>query len=199
MPTGARAALHRERDEHERLVHGGPTRRPTSRTGSTATSCTAGGRGESREDRARRRGALHRDGRRRRLRSRSAALSDVRPPRRERARRRSATGSTRHEHAPARGRRVLRVGHHPVVARRRCGQRDAAGAGRHALVEAVLQLRRRPLAVRARRRSVQARAARGAAQRSLAPHAERRHHLDAGQVGVPVVCGVGPGVPLSSR
>ena len=36
---------------------------------------------------------------------------------------------------------------------------------------------------------------RGAAQRSLASHAQRRHHLDAGQVGVPVVRGVGPGLP----
>ena len=31
----------------------------------------------------------------------------------------------------------------------------------------------------------------------LAPHAQRRHHLDAGQVGVPVVRGVGSGVPCA--
>ena len=35
----------------------------------------------------------------------------------------------------------------------------------------------------------------GAAQRPLAPHVQRRHHLDAGQVGVPLVRGVGPGLP----
>ena len=45
--------------------------------------------------------------------------------------------------APAGGGRVLRLGH-PVVAGRRRGQRDAPGAGRHALVQAVLLLRRRP-------------------------------------------------------
>ena len=37
--------------------------------------------------------------------------------------------------------------------------------------------------------------ARRPAQRPLAPHGERRRHLDARQVGVPVVRGLGPGVP----
>ena len=40
-----------------------------------------------------------------------------------------------------------------------------------------------------------ARRRRGAAQRPLASHAQRRHHLDAGQVGVPVVRRLGSGVP----
>ena len=35
------------------------------------------------------------------------------------------------------------------------------------------------------------------AQRSLAPHVQRRHHLDAGQMGVSLVCGMGPGVSRS--
>ena len=48
----------------------------------------------------------------------------------------------------------------------------------------------------ARRRALQARTACGPAQRPLAPHAQRRHHLHAGQVGIPVVRGVGPGLPL---
>ena len=34
------------------------------------------------------------------------------------------------------------------------------------------------------------------AQRAVVPHGRRRHHLDARQVGVPVVRGLGPGVPL---
>ena len=37
------------------------------------------------------------------------------------------------------------------------------------------------------------------AQRSLASHAQRRRDLDAGQVGVPVVRGVGPGVSRARR
>ena len=39
------------------------------------------------------------------------------------------------------------------------------------------------------------RARAGVAQRALAPHVQRRRHLDARQVGVPVVRGVGPRVP----
>ena len=35
----------------------------------------------------------------------------------------------------------------------------------------------------------------GAAQRPLAPHVQRRRHLDAGQVGVSLVRGLGPGLP----
>ena len=34
-----------------------------------------------------------------------------------------------------------------------------------------------------------------AAQSPLGPHVQRRHHLDAGQVGVPVVRGLGPRLP----
>ena len=40
----------------------------------------------------------------------------------------------------------------------------------------------------------QQRAPAGAQQR-VGPHVQRRHHLDAGQVGIPVVCRVGSGVP----
>ena len=35
----------------------------------------------------------------------------------------------------------------------------------------------------------------GGAQQRVGPHVQRRHHLDAGQVGVPVVRRVGPGLP----
>ena len=38
-------------------------------------------------------------------------------------------------------------------------------------------------------------AQRAAAQRPLAPHVQRRRHLDAGQVGVPLVRRLGPGLP----
>ncbi len=99
-------------------------------------------------------------------------------------------------HAPEGSRRVLRLGH-PGIARRRFDQRDAPGAGRDAVVQAVLPLRRRPVARGARRRALQGGEARRPPQRPLAPHAQRRRDLHAGQVGVPVVRGVGPGLPLS--
>ena len=54
--------------------------------------------------------------------------------------------------AAARGRRVLRDGH-PGRPLRRCPQRDAAGAGRRAVVEAVLPLRGEGLAERRSRAS----------------------------------------------
>ncbi len=41
-------------------------------------------------------------------------------------------------------------------------------------------------------------AATAGAQRRVVPHAQRRHHLDAGQVGVPLVRGLGPGVPRAA-
>ena len=37
------------------------------------------------------------------------------------------------------------------------------------------------------------------AQRAVVPHGQRRRHLDARQVGVPLVRGLGPGVPLRRR
>ena len=50
---------------------------------------------------------------------------------------------------------------------------------------------------RARRRPVGAeRADERRPERPVVPHARGRHHLDAGQVGVPVVRGLGPGLPL---
>ena len=84
---------------------------------------------------------------------------------------------------------------HPADARRRPRARDAPGAGRPAVGQAVLRVRRPPLAARARRQPVGPERA-GRAQRPVVPHGRRRHHLDAGQVGVPVVRGLGPGLPL---
>ena len=97
---------------------------------------------------------------------------------------------------PRRGRRVLRH-RDPAGARRRPRARDAPGAGRPAVGQAVLRVRRPPLAARARRQPVgPERAGERGAQRALVPHGRRRRDLDAGQVGVPVVRRLGPGVPL---
>src|SRR5438552_3568458 len=94
---------------------------------------------------------------------------------------------------PEGGGRILRLGH-PGKAGRRRGQRDAPGDRRHALVQAVLLLRPRHLAHRARRQSLQPQKE-CPSQRSLAPHAQRGHHLDARQVGIPLVRGLGPRLP----
>ncbi len=83
----------------------------------------------------------------------------------------------------------------PASLERRRGQRHAPGAGGHAVDQAVLLLRRRPVAVGARLRSRSSRKAARAAQRALAPHVQRRRHLDAGQVGVPLVRGLGSRLP----
>ena len=93
---------------------------------------------------------------------------------------------------PRRGGRVLRERAGRGADRRRApGQ--PSGAGRHALVEAVLRARHGAVADRARLRPD--RAGRGAAQSRLAAPDLRGHHLDARQVGVPVVRGLGSRLP----
>ena len=72
----------------------------------------------------------------------------------------------------------------------------APGPGRDAVDQAVLPLRRRPVAGRRPCAATAARGAHAGAQPRVAPPEQRRRHLDAGQVGVPVVRGVGPRVPL---
>ena len=96
------------------------------------------------------------------------------------------------ETAPARGRRVL-SGDHAGRCRRRCGQCDAAGAGRHAVEQAVFLPRCRQVARRTWRRSDAADAP--GAQPRVVPHDQRPCHLDAGQVGISLVRRLGPGLP----
>ena len=111
---------------------------------------------------------------------------------------RSAPTSTRScARAPGRGRRVLRD-----ASSRRRSSADEAMVMRQALAgpavgQAVLRVRRAPLAARARRRPVGSERARDSVRNvAVVPHGRRRHHLDARQVGVPVVRRLGPGVPL---
>ena len=94
-----------------------------------------------------------------------------------------------------RGRRVLRRAD-PGRRQRRRGDGDAAGVRRDAVEQAALLLRRGPLA---RRRPDPAAPAGGPPRRPQRPVAQLRllrHHVDAGQVGVPVVRRLGPGLPL---
>ena len=65
--------------------------------------------------------------------------------------------------------------------------------------QAVLPLRRGHLAQGARRAPARRQAVTQGAQRRVVPHVQRRRHLHAGQVGVPLVRGVGSRVPHASR
>ena len=78
--------------------------------------------------------------------------------------------------------------------------RDAAGAGRHAVEQAVLLLRRRRAGWRSTASipSVDPRAQR-ARNGAWAHMVNARRHLDARQVGVPLVRGVGPRLPHDRR
>ena len=88
------------------------------------------------------------------------------------------------------GGRVLRATH-PAVAERRRRERHPPGLRRAALDQAGLRLRRGAMAERARR---PARLEQQHPQPALVPHVQRRRHLDAGQVGVPLVRRLGSGV-----
>ena len=80
---------------------------------------------------------------------------------------------------------------------RRRGDRDAPGVRRDAVEQAALLLRRRSAGSTATRPS-RRRRRRGASGRNaaLAQLRRLRHHVDARHVGVPVVRGLGPGLPL---
>ena len=97
--------------------------------------------------------------------------------------------------------RVLREDHAAFADRGRTPGPPAGSRG-DALVQAVLLLRRGPLARRARRAPAP-REPDGDPERRVVPHVQRRRHLDARQVGVPLVRGVGPRVshdlPLARR
>ena len=95
----------------------------------------------------------------------------------------------------ARGRRVLRGADSRRRERRR-GAGAAPGAGRDAVVKAVLPLRHRALAPGRPGGSDAAGLAPARAQPRLDAPQQHGRHLDAGQVGVPVVRGLGSRLPL---
>ncbi len=99
-----------------------------------------------------------------------------------------------HGGAGRRGRRLLR--RHRAGRDARRGARDAPGVRGDALEQAVLPLRRGALAGRRPGRPAPAAGAPQRAQRAVAAPLQPRRHLDAGQVGVPLVRGLGPVVPL---
>ena len=95
---------------------------------------------------------------------------------------------------PPGGRRVLRR-HHSASSDRRRGQRHAPSLGGNVVEQAVLSLRRGQVARRARLGPLPADAKGRSAERPMAPHVQRRRNLHAGQVGVSLVRGLGPGLP----
>ena len=90
----------------------------------------------------------------------------------------------------------------PLAPGRRDRRREddhAAGLRRAVVVQAVLPLRRAPVAGRRPGTAAAARATPCRARPRLEAPARRRHHRDARRLGVPVVRCLGPGVPLRSR
>src|SRR5216117_3667632 len=187
------AALHRERDQYpaprrrgqpHALCQGWDQRLRGPRPGSVREPGEDGHEGLF---------VLHVRGARRRIPDRAPAAHGRGTGHERRRRRLRRRLRRRDAGAPIGGRRVLRL-RRPVLIRQGCRQRDAPGARRHAVVQAVLPLRRRSVALGARRRPLQPAAA-SPPQRPLAPHAQCPHPVDARQVGVSLVRGLGPGLP----
>ena len=180
------AAVHRERVEHRAVV--GNCERDAVREGRLSrVRRQRPGRGGQPGPHRYQGGSLVRAGDPRRgLPCRPTALvpGQCRPGRRRRT-------AVRRPHR--RGRPVLRLDH-AVDDDCRRGRRDAPGTGVDAVEQAALLLRPRPLA-RGASCAPAARRGRQRAQPQLVPHGQRRHHLDAGHVGVPVVRLVGSRLP----
>ena len=146
------AALHRERNQQRPAWASiTRTRARTSRTASTTAWSRAAGRGESGAGRDQGRGALPAERRARPSGDGAAAPHEPAPPAGKAATAALREGLRRDPgRAAAGGGRVLPL-RHPALGLPGCRQRDAPGPGRHALVQAVLLLRRRLVAGGARR------------------------------------------------
>ena len=191
---GRRVALHRERDQRpaavgraERLaVREGRVPRPGHRGSHRAGQSRAGGNQVRGVDPAHVASRGHADRPSPAHPGRSGGAGQERRGRRLRGRVRGARD---------RGRRVLRQGH-PRGADRGRPQCHAPGARGDALEQAVLPLRRARLAGGRPRSSAATRGTEGRPERGLGPPAQRRRPEHAGQVGVPLVRGLGPRLPL---
>jgi len=189
---GAGAPLHRER--HQRRTPLRRAERRPSREGRLprVRRGRARRRGEPRPHRHQVRGAVpdHRPGEGERGREAPP------PPRRDRRRHGRGEGLRRHVRgAQARGGRIPRRHRSGRPLRGRAG-RPPPVARRDALVEAVLPLRRARLARGGSRPAEAGRVAATRPERRLGTPLLRRRPLHAGQVGVPLVRGLGPGLPL---
>ena len=97
-----------------------------------------------------------------------------------------------------RRRRILRADC-AQLAERRSAPGAPPGAGGNAVEQAVLLLRPGAVAARAQEPSAARVRPPRRAQHRVVPHAQCRRDLDAGQVGVSVVCGLGSGLPYDLR
>src|SRR5947199_303197 len=188
-----RAALHRERDQYGAPVAGAES--GALREGRHRPLRGRGGAGRRQPGRGR-----HEGGRVSSLDARARREPDNTLAAREHADsgRPVRAGGRQHVYpAPGRGGRVLRD-RDPQGPVGRRQERHATGLRRAALVQAVLPLRRPALA--RGRPGVAAAPARAVARAEprVAPPLQRGRRLDAGQVGVPVVRGVGSRVPHDS-
>ena len=193
------AALHRELDQPRQAPPRLPGRGPVPQ-GRHQRLCRPGpaGGGEPRAARHQGRRALPADDRPRPIGDGAAAPHCPGAGRvahaDQRRRRPLREGLRRDPGRPAAGgRRVLQVGD-PALGLPGCRQRDAPGPRRHALVQAVLLLGRRRVAGGAPRPPPPSRQPRLPEPR-VVPHDQRRHHLHARQVGVPLVRRLGPRLP----
>ena len=186
----ARAAVHGERDATRERLWGQPNPTPYVKDAFHRYVVSGeNGRGEPGEDRH--------EGRRALRPRRAGGRLRVRPAPPVEGRRRAEVRRGVRGGAPAaapRRRRVLRADH-AALARRGRAPGPPPGARRDALDEAVLLLRPRPLAEGAPGAPAPRRRGPRRPERRVVPHAERRRHLDARQVGVPLVRGLGPRLP----
>ena len=184
----AGAAVHREREQCAASV--GPAQRVSLRQGRVPRLRDRGAArgGESRQGRDQGRGPLRPRGARRRQQDGPAAAGG----RQDQGRLRRLREDLQEPHR--RRRRVLRADR-AQIADRRSAPGASPGAGGNAVGQAVLLLRPGALAARAQESSAARVRPPRRAQHRVVPHAQRRRHLDAGQVGVPVVRGLGPGLP----
>ena len=185
----AGAAVHGERVERREAL--GPAEPDAVREGRVppVRGLRGEGRGEPRQDRDQGRGALRPRGARGRGRVRPAPPDQGPGDREVRIGLRGGAPAT-----AARRRRVLRADH-AALARRGRAPGPPAGHRGDALDEAVLLLRPGPVVEGAPGAPDGRRSGPRRPQRRVVPHAERRRHLHARQVGVPLVRGVGPRLP----
>ena len=170
-----------------------PIARRTSRTASTTPSSTArrdAVNPDARGTKAAAHYALHRRAGRDRDRAAAPLAADaLKQP----VRRRRQTSSRR---ASAEADAFYATGFGAERLSRRRAPRPAPGVRRAALEQAVLPLRRRAVAGRRSGRTRRRPRAQARPQRRLAAPQQRRRHLDARHVGVPLVRRLGPGLPL---
>ena len=180
----------------ERALRQAERAAPTSRTASTTTSCMAATTRVEPPSTVGTKAAAHRPGPARGRRDAGLPAPVVGRGASARSRDPFAGFDDVFDVAPARGRRVLSRRSLPSSASQDAGATSCARRWPGMMWSKQYLLPRcRPLARRARRRAVRRGRHARIEERRLGAHGQRRRDLHAGQVGVPLVRGVGSGVP----